>query len=622
MTANLRPAWFHEPSSRTRFWATLALIGALAAGSEATASPEDADPAFAHLGIVTLGARGAGDIKVRALSDGRLVASVSTVNIAPGFIMDNEAYATAGVWRLTPDGQPDPTFGQGTGFVPVSSFCAQPCQILDLAASASQVTLVTGQSSPHADRVVRLAGDGSLDTTFGSGGVGAFPDALRDGGILRVAAQQDDGVIVGGWIYDGGDQVVTYRLRPDGNLDSNFASRAFGLKGQLKAIEALPDGRVLLLSDEGLGRLLRDGRPDPEFGGNGVSDALASVTVHGDALAVDGAGRVIVVGTRHYPSIYMEAIDHLVVAALRSDGGIDTTFGDRGTIRVTTDRLSEDAAGTGIAIDDEGRIVAVGYCGDFQYIPFEVVMKRVVVGRLRPDGSPDLRFAPGGSVAFWRGSLSEAWGVATQGNGRIVVAGTAHDRPIYEGKYPTYYPRAALFALRGGETALPRALHQAQAIEFHHSSYGHYFLTTHPAEASVLDAGSQWARTGKQFNVWAAPGDAVAPVCRFWSGQRFAPKSSHFYTPLAEECEFLKAQGVWTFEGNVFGLSLPVGTPGSRICPAGSRPLYRAYNNGASGAPNHRYITDAADLDQLIANGWIMEGEAGTRVFACVPEQT
>ena len=35
----------------------------------------------------------------------------------------------------------------------------------------------------------------------------------------------------------------------------------------------------------------------------------------------------------------------------------------------------------------------------------------------------------------------------------------------------------------------------------------------------------------------------------------------------------------------------------------------------------NRYMTDPAVLDTMIAQGWIMEGEAATRVFACVPLQ-
>ena len=37
------------------------------------------------------------------------------------------------------------------------------------------------------------------------------------------------------------------------------------------------------------------------------------------------------------------------------------------------------------------------------------------------------------------------------------------------------------------------------------------------------------------------------------------------------------------------------------------------------GAPNHRYTISSSVLDQMIADGWIFEGEANTRVFACVP---
>ena len=40
-----------------------------------------------------------------------------------------------------------------------------------------------------------------------------------------------------------------------------------------------------------------------------------------------------------------------------------------------------------------------------------------------------------------------------------------------------------------------------------------------------------------------------------------------------------------------------------------------------SGAPNHRYMIDPRVLDAMIAQGWTMEGEAATRVFACVPMQ-
>jgi hypothetical protein len=44
------------------------------------------------------------------------------------------------------------------------------------------------------------------------------------------------------------------------------------------------------------------------------------------------------------------------------------------------------------------------------------------------------------------------------------------------------------------------------------------------------------------------------------------------------------------------------------------------YNNGQGGAPNHRYANDASLVDSMLARGWIFEGEAQTRVFACIPQ--
>ena len=63
------------------------------------------------------------------------------------------------------------------------------------------------------------------------------------------------------------------------------------------------------------------------------------------------------------------------------------------------------------------------------------------------------------------------------------------------------------------------------------------------------------------------------------------------------------------------------GTPGARTCPAGTQPLYRAYNDSQGRAPNHRYMTDPVFLDRMIAQRWVMEGDTRTRVFACVPLQ-
>jgi hypothetical protein len=156
------------------------------------------------------------------------------------------------------------------------------------------------------------------------------------------------------------------------------------------------------------------------------------------------------------------------------------------------------------------------------------------------------------------------------------------------------------------------------AVEYFHSSYGHYFVTATPQEIAALDGGifSGWRRTGETFGVLDVGTAGSANVCRFWSGQTFAPKSSHFYTPFDWECAIVKGNPSWIFESLAFAVTLPDATG---ACTAGGTiPLYRLYNNGQGGAPNHRYTTRTTIRAEMIAQGWIPEG-SGIGVIGCVP---
>ena len=58
---------------------------------------------------------------------------------------------------------------------------------------------------------------------------------------------------------------------------------------------------------------------------------------------------------------------------------------------------------------------------------------------------------------------------------------------------------------------------------------------------------------------------------------------------------------------------------GDGSCAAGFTPVYRLYNNGQGGAPNHRYTTDIAVRAQMIAQGWVPEGLGPDGVEMCSP---
>lgn len=166
-------------------------------------------------------------------------------------------------------------------------------------------------------------------------------------------------------------------------------------------------------------------------------------------------------------------------------------------------------------------------------------------------------------------------------------------------------------------TAAPVAGTTQDAVEYYNSSFGHYFITAFPEEASALDNKPEWnwTRTGKTFKVYESNASGLNAVCRFFSTS-FAPKSSHFYTPFTDECNAIKQNADWQFEANAFYVQTSDSTG---VCPSGTNKVYRLYNNGLSGAPNHRYTTDTSVRSQMISQGWVSEGYGSFGVIFCAP---
>ena len=147
------------------------------------------------------------------------------------------------------------------------------------------------------------------------------------------------------------------------------------------------------------------------------------------------------------------------------------------------------------------------------------------------------------------------------------------------------------------------------AVEFRNSFLGHYFLTADPAEASAIDAGGAgpgWTRTGGRFGAFRNAGDAagLSPVCRFYGRPGVGP-NSHFYTSEPAECELVKRDPGWFYEGIAFHIARPAGG----ACAAGTTPVYRSYNDGAArNDSNHRFTVDAAAFARSGDIGYLREG--------------
>ncbi len=171
------------------------------------------------------------------------------------------------------------------------------------------------------------------------------------------------------------------------------------------------------------------------------------------------------------------------------------------------------------------------------------------------------------------------------------------------------------FGLFIGPAALVPGPATATAIEYYHAAFNHYFVTAIADEITKLDNGTfvGWARTGEAFKVFVLGTAGTLQVCRLFSVIPGALISTHFYTANVPECASLKSNPDWVFEDNVFGL-----LPPAPQCPAGTRPLYRAYNNSMGGVPNHRLTAELTTLNLMVLDkGWQQEGDYG--MAGCVP---
>ena len=156
-----------------------------------------------------------------------------------------------------------------------------------------------------------------------------------------------------------------------------------------------------------------------------------------------------------------------------------------------------------------------------------------------------------------------------------------------------------------------RAEPTGTAIEWYNTTLGHYFFSSGPEEIRSVDsggAGAGWVRTGGEFATYLSATDApgLSPVCRFYGTPGRGP-NSHFYTPNAAECEAVKRDPGWTYEGIAFYIQ----EAQNGQCPPGTTPVYRSYNGGAArNDSNHRYTVDATVFAHSSAFGYAAEGVA------------
>jgi len=183
-------------------------------------------------------------------------------------------------------------------------------------------------------------------------------------------------------------------------------------------------------------------------------------------------------------------------------------------------------------------------------------------------------------------------------------------RPVYDDGLLTdddFIKVAAYLQTFSGGTTSP----VTPVVEYYNAGFGHYFMTADEDEITGLDAGAfdyAFLRTGREFDAYASQVAGTVAVCRFFTTPgTFGSKSSHFYTANPAECEGLKLGSAWVYEKIAFYARVPA----NGACAAGTVPIYRMYNNGQTGAPNHRFTGDFSTYQAFTTSqNWSPEGVA------------
>jgi uncharacterized delta-60 repeat protein len=333
-----------------------------------------------------------------------------------------------GLARYNTDGSLDTSFG--TGGTVTTAFGTAGDTPLAVVIQTDGKIVAVGYSNSSPGPVFALArynSDGSLDTSFGTGGTGKVTTAIGTvGAVAYAAAIQSDGKIVVAGESDTATSNVfaLARYNIDGSLDTSFGTggtvtTSFGTMYQdATSVAIQADGRIVAAGRYypvfALTRYNSDGSLDTSFGTGGkVTTAMGGDSCDATGVVIQLDGKIVAAG-----SSWAGASDSFVLVRYNTDGSLDASFGIGG--KVTTGFESGLGFLRAVAIQSDGKIVAAGSSSDGTSVVFTLV-------RYNSDGSLDTNFGIGGKATTDFGTIAdEIYAVAIQTDGEIVAAGYSY----------------------------------------------------------------------------------------------------------------------------------------------------------------------------------------------------
>ncbi len=290
--------------------------------------------------------------------------------------------------RYNPDGSLDNTFdSDGKLFVDfnLTSDFAE-----DVVVQSDNKIIVAGiiwiSSSNQIIGLIRLNSDGTLDNNFGTGGrvtMGIGPDYSW---AKAIAVQTDGKIVVTGLVGSSTNyDIVLVRFNSDGSIDNSFGSGGIVITDINVSSEVAnslviqPDGKIIVAgktsdpgftySDFAVIRYTPEGGMDNTFGSGGiVTTDISSGYASAESLVLQNDGKIVVAGSTDYDEALNS--DFALVRYL-PNGALDAGFGSGGI--VNTDIAGRNDFTSSVAFEPDGMIVVAGFTSNATDYDFAAV---------------------------------------------------------------------------------------------------------------------------------------------------------------------------------------------------------------------------------------------------------
>ena len=254
-------------------------------------------------------------------------------------------------------------------------------------------------------------------------------------GFNAIVIQPDGKIVVGGQEQNGDPNSVIARFNSDGSLDSTFGSGGIvitdisGLNTSdfVGALTLQPDGKIIAVGrafnsgwtlDSTIERFNSDGSLDSTFGTGGIvitdiSGVNVDETADGVAYRASD-NRIVMVG-----SVQNSCYSHAAITMFTSAGSLDTTFNSTG---IVIQDVENAASGNAVAFQTDGKIVIAGSAYD--QVSFN---SDSFLARYTTTGALDSTFNTTGIVttssSLGTSTDDEAQSMVIQPDNKIVICG-------------------------------------------------------------------------------------------------------------------------------------------------------------------------------------------------------